>query len=103
MAENVLIVEVKVEFNMNPEYHNEPAFPIEEVSGSGDHIQRYYTYGLSMLDYYAAKAMPHFIANPPEDNDIPKASYEIAHRMLIERHKINENIRRTGSPFPRPI
>ena len=46
-------------------------------------------YGMTLRDYFAAKAMQGILADPntPEIMDIAGAAYEVADAMLAEREK----------------
>lgn len=65
-----------------------PAFPCETIHPCGSHEQ---VDGLSIRDYFAAKAMQAMLLNqPPHDTDEPYSAYasdayEIADAMLEAR------------------
>jgi hypothetical protein len=66
-----------------------PAFPI--VASSSEYIC---ASGMTLRDYFAAKAMQGFLANigtvaaySPSDDDIAKYSYDVADAMLEAREK----------------
>ena len=66
---------------------NEPAFPNEGFNGWGEPFQ-----GMTMRDYFAAKALQGFIQYSatkgiytPPDNELAKVSYDLADAMLKAR------------------
>jgi len=59
---------------------DEPAFPTKEPLSSD-------VLGMSLRDYFAAKAMPSFIVNGAQVADAASAAYEIADAMLAARAK----------------
>ena len=63
---------------------NEPAFPNEGFSGWGEPFQ-----GMTLRDYFAAKAMQGMLADPstPEIMDIAGAAYEVADAMMKAREE----------------
>ncbi len=66
---------------------NEPAFPNEGFNGWGEPFQ-----GMTLRDYFAAKALQGFIAYAtakgiyvPPDDELASASYQLADAMLKAR------------------
>ncbi len=66
---------------------NEPAFPNEGFNGWGQPFQ-----GMTLRDYFAAKAMQGFLhysatkgIYTPPDNELAKVSYDLADAMLKAR------------------
>ena len=66
---------------------NEPAFPNEGFNGWGTPFE-----GMTLRDYFAAKALQGFIQYSatkgiytPPDNELAKASYDLADAMLKAR------------------
>jgi hypothetical protein len=64
--------------------NNETAFPAQALGGLG------YTTGMSLRDYFAAKAMAALIAHPDSDGDKPPSvfantAYTMADAMLKAR------------------
>ena len=66
---------------MKDKIENPPAFPVRE------HLD--YNFGMTLLDYFAAKAMEGLISNGKREPNayMAKKSYEIAYAMLKERAK----------------
>ena len=65
---------------------NETAFPVPSVLNSnGDPIVG--TRGMSLRDYFAAKAMQGLCVNNTVSQDMAKAAYAMADAMLKERKK----------------
>jgi len=65
---------------------SEPAFPFE----GGDNNGMQPTYGMSLRDYFAAKAMAAILSNPDKDyasDDLAETAYGVADWMLAERAK----------------
>ena len=65
----------------------EPAFPSSNTPDTG-----YYAEGMTLRDYFAAKAMQGFLAYSiprgvyaPPDNELASASYQLADEMLKAR------------------
>lgn len=67
---------------------NEPAFPFLDIDSDGE-SQTWY--GLTIRDYFAAKAMQGFTANGDQTEmyyrQISEAAYQLADAMLEEREK----------------
>jgi len=65
---------------------DEPAFPVLDSTGSGL-CMRYP--GMTLRDYFAAKAMQTLLAARcfPMDEGIPQYAYEVADAMIAERAK----------------
>lgn len=71
--------------------HNDggPAFPLNERTGDGVHYHSHA--GMTLRDYFAAKAMGNYFARnrnrelTESPEDIAKASYQIADAMLKAR------------------
>lgn len=62
-----------------------PAFPIHPASAMDGQLVRE-TQGMTLRDYFAAKAMQAFIARyEVEDESIARFSYDMADAMLAER------------------
>jgi hypothetical protein len=59
---------------------NEPAFPNEGFNGWGSPFQ-----GMTLRDYFAAKAMQALIDNDGLFSEIPTQAYELADAMLKAR------------------
>ena len=66
---------------------NEPAFPNEGFNGWGKPFQ-----GMTLRDYFAAKAMQGFLAYAthkgiyaPPDNELASAAFQLADAMLKAR------------------
>jgi hypothetical protein len=66
---------------------NEPAFPNEGFNGWGSPFQ-----GMTLRDYFAAKAIQGFLAYAahkgiyaPADDELASASYQLADAMLKHR------------------
>ncbi len=59
---------------------NEPAFPNEGFNGWGEPFK-----GMTLRDYFAAKAMQALIDNDGLFSEIPTQSYELADAMLKAR------------------
>ena len=66
---------------------NEPAFPNEGFNGWGEPFQ-----GMTLRDYFAAKAMQGFLAYAthkgiyaPPDNELASAAFQLADAMLKAR------------------
>ena len=64
---------------------NEPAFPNEGFNGWGEPFQ-----GMTLRDYFAAKAMAAMIAHPDSSVDVPPSAfangaYRMADAMLKAR------------------
>lgn len=72
-----------------PKDRSEPAFPRSRPDGQLGAIQR----GMSLRDYFAAKALQGFLANPDENIVTEQAyriaaqAYEFADLMMKERSK----------------
>ena len=66
--------------------NNPPAFPTT-MHNYGD--GKYASHGMTLRDYFAAKAMQGMLADPstPEIMDIAGAAYEVADAMLKAREK----------------
>ncbi len=68
-----------------------PAFPTENEGQTGPH--NYHYSGMSLRDYFAAKAMQGYISNANDfvdmENEIGKWSYEVADTMLKAREGQN--------------
>ena len=73
--------------------NNPPAFPhvadIMQVNGNSAVVKTITQNGMTLRDYFAAKAMQGLLADPntPEIMDIAGAAYEVADAMLAEREK----------------
>jgi hypothetical protein len=80
--------------------NNPQAFPYTEVSGDRSADSVYHKKGMTMLDYFAAKAMQSLIVQLTGKylhqgevnfdlplNHIVNTSFEIAEAMLLEREK----------------
>ena len=68
---------------------NQPAFPVFPETGSG-HASAFQ--GMTLRDYFAAKAMQGFIQHSaskgiyaPPDNELAKISYDLADAMMKAR------------------
>lgn len=62
------------------------AFPTPYTTRDGDHFSTEYEGGMTLRDYFAAKAMPHYFGTgSPESR--AKAAYAEADAMLAERAK----------------
>lgn len=59
---------------------NEPAFPCEWAKVN-------HTPGMTLRDYFAAKAMQGMLANNPNDSDIATDAYLIADDMMQVREE----------------
>lgn len=66
---------------------NEPAFPSEAYGNAPPHT------GMTLRDYFAAKAMQGFLQYSatkgiytPPDNELAKASYDLADAMMEARY-----------------
>lgn len=73
---------------MTNKSENPSAFPA--ISGLSNQEGSYYVPGMSLRDYFAAKAMAGLCACPNVKTDEPtlaKASYMVADAMLKEREK----------------
>lgn len=69
---------------MSKTQNGEPAFP--DSDGQTD-----YTGGMTLRDYFAAKAMQGILAKYGEyDSDIASDAYKMADAMLAEREKAND-------------
>ena len=66
---------------------NEPAFPRSMYSVNGPFDSSVYSagYGMSMRDYFAAKAMQALIDNDGLFSEIPTQAYALADAMLKVR------------------
>lgn len=70
-----------------------PAFPLPETLNPNGGISTYAQFGMTLRDYFAAKAMPAHIqmlstATLPDWNaEIARLSYLVADAMLAERNK----------------
>lgn len=71
---------------------NEPAFPTEYFYDQDAKFERMPTEGMTLRDYFAAKAMQGFIQYSatkgiytPPDNELAKVSYDLADAMLKAR------------------
>ena len=66
---------------------NEPAFPRSMYSVNGPFNSSVYSagYGMSMRDYFAAKAMQALIDNDGLFSEIPTQAYALADAMLKVR------------------
>ena len=64
--------------------NNEPAFPVQSVYIEDQETN---SRGMTLRDYFAAKAMQGILADPstPEIMDIAGAAYEVADAMLKAR------------------
>lgn len=86
---------------MNEEKNDGPAFPVQYETGGRDNSQITY-FGISVRDYFAAKAMATLIDQDDDDlrewvtdpeegmpsiKALAVASYEIADAMIAERNK----------------
>lgn len=63
---------------------SEPAFPVPDVDGGADYE------GMSLRDYFAAKAIQAFLTKPKVTRDLmlyAHAAYEVADAMLEAREK----------------
>ena len=72
---------------MNTKQDGGAAFPnVEYVqsAGGGAHLMAI-TGGMSLRDYFAAKAMPVFVAQDWDDNICAEKAYRIADAMLAAR------------------
>lgn len=75
---------------MKQEHNNTPAFP--HISGSPNYHQE----GMSLRDYFAAKAMAALLSHTEgvhdwADDKIARGSYSAADAMLKERARDNES------------
>jgi hypothetical protein len=63
--------------------NNPPAFPQLVLSNNGAYVEG----GMTLRDYFAAKAMQGILADPstPEIMDIAGAAYEVADAMMKAR------------------
>ena len=63
-----------------------PAFPTHELRFPDGVLSQESEYGMTLRDYFAAKAMQALIASPHFDaeyvDDIPRAAYRMAEAML---------------------
>ena len=62
--------------------YNGPAFPVRQIFGASDHP------GMTLRDYFAAKAMQGVVASDPGELDIEKCAewaYQMADAMLEKR------------------
>ena len=66
-----------------------PAFPFSFVDQSDTEFdgEQFADMGMSLRDYFAAKAMQGFCANPEFKGNIAELAYGIADVMLSERNK----------------
>lgn len=76
---------------MTHKHNGSPAFPFGQISGvTGLPVNGFYDPGMSLRDYFAAKAMQGALANP-EVKETARArsewAYEIADAMMRERLK----------------
>jgi hypothetical protein len=65
-----------------------PAFPYEERNGEGNPVRDYF--GMTLRDYFAAKAMQSYLADRAWQKDIPhsetaRVAYIVADAMLEAR------------------
>ena len=65
--------------------NNPPAFPYSFPDGKHDNYS--VAYGMTLRDYFAAKAMQKMIWNLSEDEKNAKDCYEIADAMLKAREE----------------
>lgn len=70
------------------EQNNEPAFPVQDASAWQAH-------GMTLRDYFAAKAMQSFILDPSSLNGfgwdhISAGAYQLADAMLAARNNDNQ-------------
>lgn len=62
-----------------------PAFPYEERNGEGAPYKDYF--GMTLRDYFAAKAMQPMVNEYDDFSHTARLAYEIADAMLEERNK----------------
>lgn len=77
---------------MNPHiYAGGPAFPVNTQPGDGGVIAGYPEFGMTLRDYFAAKALETVVAYPQEDTqhwtpeNFAAHAYEVADAMLRAR------------------
>ena len=68
---------------MNTDNNGGPAFPTENAHQSGSNTYHYE--GMTLRDYFAAKAMQNYICDDYTPDAIAKAAYEMADAMLKAR------------------
>lgn len=73
---------------------NHPAFPVHAYPGDASNPKVRPNSGMSIRDYFAAKAMSGILANPEEFGDsvpieeVADFSYKMANSMLVRREKL---------------
>jgi len=74
--------------------NNHPAFPVQAYPGDAANPKVRPNTGMSMRDYFAAKAMEGILSNPEEFGDTVPAeeiadfSFQMANAMLERREKL---------------
>ena len=71
-----------------------PAFPVSEVMNRNGDVTQYPSGGMTLRDYFAAKAMQAYLASysssvPPSLDEMSAFSYEVADIMLKARVEIS--------------